>query len=62
MKDIFSTVILLHAQIKKISSEVGGGGFHVFLVMNIFHRGPYGPPSRSNWITNSLVQRNTVVS
>ena len=30
MKDIFSTVILLHAQIKKISSEVGGGGVSCF--------------------------------
>ena len=29
----------------------GGGGCldNFFSVINVFYRGPYGPPSRSNW-------------
>ena len=41
-----------HAPIQKISSgrsEWGCGPDNVFLVITVFHRGPYGPPSRSNW-------------
>ena len=27
----------------------GGGPDYVFLVITVFYRGPYEPPSRSNW-------------
>ena len=33
------------------------GPDNVFLVINVFHRGPFRPPSRSNWI-----QRGPIVS
>ena len=28
-----------------------------FLVINVFHRGPYGPPLRSNWTLGPIASR-----
>ena len=36
---------MLHAGIETIPSV----GPENFLVVNAFHRGPYGPPPKSNW-------------
>ena len=37
------TVLAMHGRIQAISSDDD------FLVINVFHQGPYGPPSRSIW-------------
>ena len=39
-----------HARIQKFPSRGrGGGSRQLFSVISVFHRGPCGPPSRSNW-------------
>ena len=35
--------------------SVGGGGAELFLIINVFHRGPYGSLSRSNWTRGVLL-------
>ena len=37
-----------YCAIKRQKIPLGGPG-NFFLVINLFYRGPYGPPSRSNW-------------
>ena len=47
------TALEPHGRIQKISLGGGGGGWGILttvvLVINVFHRGPYEPPSRNNW-------------
>ena len=39
----------IYKQIQKIRSGEGAGPDNVSIVINIFHRGTYGPPLSSNW-------------
>ena len=35
--------------------EKSGVSRQLFLVINVFHRVPYGPPARSNWTQGGLI-------
>ena len=43
-------------------SKGGGRGAELFLIINVFHIGPYGFPSRSNWTRGVLASRGGCVS
>ena len=51
----------VHVQIKKKTLSVGVGPKNV-LVINVFHRGPCGSPSRSNWTRFLLEGDRTNIS
>ena len=55
-KVLYCGIQLSHTRMQKIPSGWGGGGPEN--VINVFHRGRYGPPSRVPWV-QLLLEGNT---